>query len=464
MFYQFSLNSSFSHLSQSNSPFSLLAHFSSHLTLRVSLLTSFSLLACLMTHSKGLDSAHIWLEDDDPGVFEQATMAFWIVDDNISAVFDQLQKYMVPFSRYPWFHSPPNFALHSYNSNRYLYGNLVYDANVNDEWLLVRLLWEFLQTVDSYIYLWDSTDGEFVLVEHYETKPEWLEPLNSRNRCWLHHGKLYLSQEDSARLLLEESIKMIKVGLFGEEKQLSGAFIKQMSLISNYYLELVHDIPDISLTKELASHFHLQPWLASRAILAASESKSVVESMDIDSGELPYTVGLPALTIEMVKFHNTGSLSEMVSQWLTYGYQILVDRGVVGDQKPNEKQGASSIDLSRSSYQKELVLRGRLKEIVPEKFELFNDENYEAPIEHEEIATHLREMLETTGELSDQELNEDEPDLDEPDLDEPDLDDFFEYFCKHELKLSDEQIQEFVAKERKKREYNDDSDYRSDSD
>lgn len=414
-----------------------------------------------MTHSKGLDSAHIWLEDDEPGVYEQATMAFWIVDDNISAVFDQLQKFMVPFSRYPWFYSPPNFALHSYNSIRYLYGNLVYDANVNDEWLLVRLLWDFLQTVDSYIYLWDSTDGEFVLVEHYKTKPEWLEPLNSRNRCWLHHGKLYLSEKDSNKLLLEEAIKMIKVGLFAEEKQLSDFFINQMSLVSNYYLELVHDISDISLTKELASRIHLQPWLASRAILAASESKNVIEAMDIDTGVLSYTVGLPALTTEMVKFHNTGSLSEMVSQWLTYGYQILVDGGVVGDQEPNELQGANSIDLSRSSIQKELVLSGRLKEIVPEKFELFIDENYEAPIEHEEIATHLREMLEKTEELSDQEteLNEDEPDLDEPDLD-----DFFEYFCKHELKLSDEQIQGFVAKERKKREYNDDSDYRSDSD
>ena len=86
-------------------------------------------------------------------------------------------------------------------------------------------------------------------------------------------------------------------------------------------------------------------------------------------------MGLPALTTEMVKFHNTGSLSEMVSQWLTFGYQILVDGGVVGDQEPNELQGADNIDLSRSSFQKELVLSGRLKEIVPEKFELFMDEN-----------------------------------------------------------------------------------------
>lgn len=413
-----------------------------------------------MTHSKGLDSAHIWLEDDEPGVFEQATMAFWIVDDNISAVFDQLQNFMVPFSRYPWFHSPPKFALHSYNSIRYLYGNLVYDTNVNDEWLLVRLLWEFLQIVDSHIYLWDSTDGEFVLVEHYETKPEWLEPLNSRNRCWLHHGKLYLSEEDSAKLLLEEAIKMIKVGLFGVEKQISDAFINQMSLLSTYFLEHVHDIPDISLTNELASRIHHQPWLASRAILAASESKRVIESMDIDSEELSYTMGLPALTIEMVKFHSTGPLSEIVSRWLSYGYQILVNEGVVDEQKPNESQEANGIDLSRTSFQKELLLRGRLKEVVPEKFEQFNDENYEAPIEHEEIASHLREMLEKED-LSDHETESNE---DEADFGEPDLDDFFEYFCKHELKLSDEQIQALVSDNTKKREYNDDSDYKSESD
>lgn len=426
-----------------------------------------------MTHSQGLDSAHVWLEEDEPGVFEQATMAFWVVDENISAVFEQLQKFMVPFARYPWFHSPPKFALHSYNSIHYLYGNLVYDANVNDEWVLVRLLWEFLQTVDSYIYLWDSTDGDFVLVEHYETKPEWLEPRNSRNRCWLHHGKLYLSQEDSAKLLLEEAIKMIKVGLFGEETQLSDAFTKKMGLVSTYYLELVHDIPHVRLTEELASRIHHQPWLASRAIVAASESKRVVESMDIDSEELSYTVGLPALTTELVKFHNSGSLSEMVSRWLAHGYQILASEGVVDKQMTREVE-VNGMDLSRTCVQKELVLDGRLKEIVPEKFELFHDESYEAPIEHEEIAGHLREMLEkeysedemnetelNEEELSEDELYEDELHQDEPDG--PDLDDFFEYFCKHELKLSDEQIQAFVS-DSKKREYNDDSDYRSDSD
>lgn len=410
-----------------------------------------------MTSSPNLDSAHIWLDHDEPGLFPEPTVAFWVFAQNIEAVHESLSSFLRPFARYPWFHSPPQFALHSHESIPYLYGNLVYDSNVNDEWLLVRLLYEYLLQNDAMIGLWDSTDGDFLLVELEKQTPEWLQPANSRNRCCLRGGQLYLSEKGSSFLPLEEAIKMARVGLFSVDEVLSGALEKRLKLAETYYTELVYDVPRVFLCRQTARQIYRRPWLASRAIVAATSKTKTREQKKIQDQQ-EFTLGLPALAYEMAKFHSGGDLSELVSRWLADGVENDVD----------DVDESDDIDLSRYIIQRELMNTGRMKEFVEEDHH-WMEEDHKPPIEQAEIAQHLQDMLETAGDLLEDSLDMDDSGDSENHnsavgSDEPDLDDFFEYFCKHELQLSDAQIRDFVSERyTKKREYNDESDYKSDS-
>lgn len=383
-------------------------------------------------------------------------MAFWIVDAHPEVTIVALNEYIRLWIRYPWFYAPPKYELQTNENTLYVYGELAYDSNVNDEWLMTRILWEFLQLVDSFIYLWDSTDGEYLLVELYETRPTWLEPSTSKNRCWLHHGKLYLSEKDTGRLLLQEAIKMIKVGLFDNHQELSEALARRLKPAEHYYTDLIYNSPKIRLSKDIASHFYHHPWLISRSILVASESN--FESMEVDHDEEEYTVGIPALAMVMAQYH-ADLLSNLLTNWLNNGFHALKDQKIV----PHVSAEDTKIDLSRDSLQQELITSGKLSAKVPENKQFFN-KNYKPPIEQEEIAAHLRDMVEKSENTQEAE-DADQSDVPGEFSDGPDLDDFFEYFCKHELKLSDEQVQSFVSSlYSRKREYNDDSDYSSNTD
>lgn len=72
----------------------------------------------------------------------------------------------------------------------YLRGITNFGDNVEDEWLIVYLLWEISKAFPQLWVRVSDSDGEFLLIEAAKVLPKWLSPENDTNRVWIHQGQL----------------------------------------------------------------------------------------------------------------------------------------------------------------------------------------------------------------------------------------------------------------------------------
>ncbi|KAG6467130.1 hypothetical protein ZIOFF_075046 [Zingiber officinale] len=121
----------------------------------------------------------------------------------LRALHLHLQSLLSPlFSDYVWQHEP--FALSLPSSLDapcalcrsppvpHLHGKLRFGDALDDEWLVVALLFAATSAVPSLTArVWDS-DGEFLLIEAAFALPRWLEPDTSDNRVFIRGGKLHI--------------------------------------------------------------------------------------------------------------------------------------------------------------------------------------------------------------------------------------------------------------------------------
>ncbi|KAG8759493.1 hypothetical protein FRC14_005781 [Serendipita sp. 396] len=63
--------------------------------------------------------------------------------------------------------------------------------SVDDEWLVVFLLWQVTQRFDVAISVTDA-DGQFLLIEAADVLPSWVTPENAENRVWVYQGHLHI--------------------------------------------------------------------------------------------------------------------------------------------------------------------------------------------------------------------------------------------------------------------------------
>ncbi|KAG8825841.1 hypothetical protein FRC19_010315 [Serendipita sp. 401] len=63
--------------------------------------------------------------------------------------------------------------------------------SVDDEWLVVFLLWQVTQRFDVAISITDA-DGQFLLIEAADVLPSWVTPENAENRVWVYQGHLHI--------------------------------------------------------------------------------------------------------------------------------------------------------------------------------------------------------------------------------------------------------------------------------
>ena len=67
-----------------------------------------------------------------------------------------------------------------------------YGDNVDDEWFIVFLLRHLTKIDPDLVVQIEDTDGDFLLIEAAEYLPKWLSPDTSKNRVFIHHGKLHI--------------------------------------------------------------------------------------------------------------------------------------------------------------------------------------------------------------------------------------------------------------------------------
>ena len=453
---------------------------------------------------------HIWHSYDISDfnnrlIFEKETAVFSLYNINperLDDIYQDLNEYLEPFRRiYPWFHSPPIFDKFQYKDFKYIYGKLVYQDNINDEWLITALLWDFLKRhPDSYIHVWDSSDFEYLLVECSEIIPENLEPVNSLNMPWINCGALVLVINETERsLTMEEALDNITIGEFQISRAITERLEEKFSRIrSTYFLEFIHDVK-VQIPWDVAQALTSQPFLISRSIneIVKEEELEVenktfrVDNLDLQSR----TLAIPSLTLNFAKFKYSNlrkrgfqpQFEEFLLRALIIGLRNITEKLGSFHHRAMSSEGFEGT-FSRGFLQSVLIEKGLIKGTVAEetpdfeaKGNLSNTEEIDENVLMEGLNKFFNdadtnwEGIENFGNGEDRETRGEKSNSD-PDID---LDDFFEFFLKDALKLSDEEIQSYANPElmnnkgkpesgRGKRrstsfEYNNDSDYHSDT-
>lgn len=422
-------------------------------------------------------------------LFEEDTLIFTIFTLNYGEILNvkaQLDSYIKPFlNYYPWFYSKPDYRVLKKGKVSYIYGEVQYSDNVNDEWLMTALLWEFLKVhPEVYIHLWDSNDEEYLLVQFADDLPSWMSPENSSNRIWLTGGALLLLKPENTvdSLTLKDALDSLQEGSFHKQNELSVILENKMNTISgSYFLSLIFDVT-VVLPKSVVYLLASRRQLICRSIKEFNRADTDVERDSLcsyDKDTATVTLGIPFLALSMSKLHvsevtselGNRSKSELLGRIIVSGLQIL------GAYEPKEDDNHALPDISRLLIQNELIKSKKICHIIPEDIAIHK--NLHEPESHsneemaeEKLLERLKEFMMDTeaGPEGVDNAAKKTPDASVNDV-KIDEDDFFEFFLKEALKLNDEEISSYAranfAEESSKKgdteEYNDDSDYRSDS-
>jgi hypothetical protein len=74
----------------------------------------------------------------------------------------------------------------------HLEGITNFGDNIDDEWLVVYLLYRLTGFDPNLVIKVDDSDGEFLLIEAANHLPKWCEPSNSENRVFIYIEKRFI--------------------------------------------------------------------------------------------------------------------------------------------------------------------------------------------------------------------------------------------------------------------------------
>lgn len=461
-----------------------------------------------------LDSSYLWAPPDpqkglSKPLFDVPTLAYALFspDSTIDRLFADFKAFLGPFSHYPWFHSPPECQMVQKNGVSYIYGEIAYGDNTSDERLVIYALWKFSEIhKNAYIQLFDSVDQDVLLVEHYKALPDWLGPENARNRAWINGGCLKLVSLEKDLISLEEVLHLI---ISSSEKLMTDETLTTSildtfgndTLLQGCNADLIYEL-ELEIPAPVASFIALNPWAVSRSIdNFCKNDLSIVSTlselpglMNNDFSLVSTTIALPVLTLSLLRGlkeqlkreqpHIVSAFQdrELISRTILAGLDNLLQFhpemvhnfnkarcSVSGSPRSrflnalNSQFGVSAEETA--SHQ--LDPKNCFKDSI---FDRFSAPDEEIDVPEEKIAEFFKDNeagLEGIGNGPEKEKNDNLQALSGID------DDFFEFYARTYMQLSDEDLRQYVqsAKSSKKRprkttqlkEYNDDSDYHSDT-
>uniref|UniRef100_A0A2I3GLB1 Ecdysoneless cell cycle regulator n=1 Tax=Nomascus leucogenys TaxID=61853 RepID=A0A2I3GLB1_NOMLE len=71
-----------------------------------------------------------------------------------------------------------------------MFGVTKFGDNIEDEWFIVYVIKQITKEFPELVARIEDNDGEFLLIEAADFLPKWLDPDNSTNRVFFHHGEL----------------------------------------------------------------------------------------------------------------------------------------------------------------------------------------------------------------------------------------------------------------------------------
>ncbi|CAO2590561.1 Protein ecdysoneless homolog [Lemmus lemmus] len=112
-----------------------------------------------------------------------------ILQKYIERIMTEFAPILVP---YIWQNQPFNLKYKPAKGGvpAHMYGMTKFGDNIEDEWFIVYVIKEITKAFPELVARIEDNDGEFLLIEAADFLPKWLDPDNSANRVFFHHGEL----------------------------------------------------------------------------------------------------------------------------------------------------------------------------------------------------------------------------------------------------------------------------------
>lgn len=433
-----------------------------------------------------MDPTFLW--DDTPldafqlhTIYEQTTVLFVIVDGDISNIYENLQRWLQPFHRYPWSNSFPRIRLcresiknkdGEYNVQEYIFGELIIGDASQDEMLLLYILMEFTKINESFIHFMNTVEIETLLVMSVDKLEEILQDDSvSRNRPWIHKGNVIVVNDHDQKksLTLNRAIAQLENNDFNQREDISqevfGAIAKYKG---TFNFGEIFDI-ELKLPKEISEKVLNNSWILSKAVNNVLGIDLQLDDISLEPVK-SYPIQISAFALIHLLYQQDRSTHKL--DFVDFSTGLFL-RGLNLDLLDSAAHAVSGniTDNSRITMQNELISQGRLSKIVDEDYVLFNSIMNNNKDNDEEVSKDLMSQInmfmENEADVENILVEEDEEEFEEtapPEIIaandelkgilESDFPDFADFILQHREHLP--------HKEQLKRDYNDDSDYESD--
>lgn len=410
--------------------------------------------------------------------FTQGATSFIIVDfHNLNECFQKLKLHLHPFIKYyPWVTSSPILELgtHTFTNKNgvlqsidYIHLYIINNEEYFDENLLLQLLIDFSTLNKScFIHSWNSIEYEVLLIHTFDAAPDHLLDRNaSMNKTWLKSGDLIIlnDHESSNFLPLTRAINQLQNSDYSINPQMTSKLLK--AIPKDFNLSNIYDI-SLKLTNKDYNFILQNPSLISKCIINHNDDfidQDILECLE--SVTIPiHAVRLSEIYLQLLH-HKDISPGEIASKIITRGLMEFTTDSISSDIELHEST------FSRDYLQNELIGQGILSKPIPadlqEFFKSFDFDGLDNDQENalvEEFSgfmdnkSNVDKILKETDilEETDSDLSSDEVDINTQlqDLDKSEFKDFLNYIIENENQ----------GKDKKRKQYNNDSDYQSDSD
>ena len=156
-----------------------------------------------------------------------------------------------------------------------LVGSVNFGDCIDDEWLVVYILWEISKLNLDFLICTSDGDGEYLLIEAADDIPSWATPDNSQNRVWIVQGKLHLiSPSDTPAyfeggLPIDYAYRLLtrRLGDFVADEHVQRAISQRIDDYPGRAMANKHTVI-ATVPRDVARVLHARPTLVSAAVQA----------------------------------------------------------------------------------------------------------------------------------------------------------------------------------------------------
>lgn len=341
-------------------------------------------------------------------------------------------------------------------------GKTTFGPALDDEWLVVYVLYQLTEQLDVAVHVSDS-DGDFLLIEAAHVIPTWIEPETAEGRLWIRNGQFLLiprSQFDGNSVTIEQATGYLKSGQKMDFHKLTNETILKrvervpVAVASNTHRDLV------KIPSKLAKLVYTYPELVTVAIDGLFQAQNhgghtggsnfvhfPLEDMVTVSVKFTRLVYAEAMQISV---EGEGSEEEVLGKKLVIAFERLFsvgdERWAVSELKSLVVPGTVVFSTETDSSEWLEAMREDLE--VEEDEHEFDEDGMKDTIE--EVMKRLNDFMAKEEDLFKDDSEEEEEVRTGKDVRDEDVvneDEFFEFFLKDALKLKDEELASYLAKD-----------------